>query len=274
VQEAHPATPVEILGLEGVPEAGDEFFVVKDEKKAKTLSQLKQGEAKRRGMTGSQRVTLEDLHTRIEEGTIKELKIILKADVQGSVEAIQQSFEQLDTKEVKVNIIHSATGNISESDVMLAMVSNAVIIGFHVRTDVKAEDLAKNERIDINVYDVIYEAVDSVKAAMEGLLEPVEKEVFQGRAEIREVFSTKTGKIAGCAVTKGVIHRKDRVRVIRGKEIVFEGTLNNLRRFKEDAREVKEGFECGISVKNFNDIRKNDIIETFIIEKIARRLEK
>ncbi|MFQ5951923.1 MAG: translation initiation factor IF-2, partial [Candidatus Omnitrophota bacterium] len=274
VKEATPATPVEVLGLEGVPEAGDEFFVVKDEKKARTLALLKQNEMRQRGMAGSQRVTLEDLHSRIEEGTIKELKIILKADVQGSVEAIQSSLVELGTKEVKVNIIHSGVGNINESDVMLAMVSNAVIIGFHVKTDVKAEELSRKERVDINVYDVIYEAVDSVKAAMEGLLEPVEQEVFQGRAEIREIFPTKTGKIAGCAVLKGVIHRKDRIRVKRGQEVVHEGTLNNLKRFKEDAREVKEGFECGISIKNFNDIKKNDIIEAYIIEKVARRLEK
>ena len=274
VQEAHPAMPVEILGLEGVPKAGNEFFVVKDEKKARTLSQIKQGEMKKRGLAGSQRVTLEDLHTRIEEGSIKELTIILKADVQGSVEAIQQSLEQLSTKEVKVNTIHSAAGNISESDVMLAMVSNAVIIGFHIKTDVQAGELAKSEKVDINVYDVIYEAVDSVKAAMEGLLEPVEQEVFQGRAEVREVFSTRTGKIAGCAVLKGVIHRKDHVRVKRDQEVIHEGTLDNLRRFKEDAREVREGFECGISVKNFNNIKKNDIIETYVIEKVARRLEK
>ncbi|MGD2278996.1 MAG: translation initiation factor IF-2 [Candidatus Omnitrophota bacterium] len=274
VKEVHPATPAEILGLEGVPEAGDEFFVVKDEKKAKTLSLLKQDEMRRRGMAGSQRVTLEDLHSRIEEGTIKELKIILKADVQGSIEALQHSLVDLGTKEVKVNIIHAGVGNINESDVMLAMVSNAVIIGFHVKVDVSADELAKGENVDINVYDVIYEAVDSVKAAMEGLLEPVEKEVFQGRAEVREIFPTKTGKVAGCAVTKGVIHRKDRIRVKRGQEIVHEGEINALRRFKDDVRDVREGFECGISIKNFANIRKNDVIEAYVIEKVARRLGK
>jgi translation initiation factor IF-2 len=266
VTEAPPASPVEILGLQGVPQAGDEFFVVKDEKKARTLSLLKQNEMRQRGMAGSQRVTLEDLHARIEEGSIKELKIIMKADVQGSVEAIQQSLRELGTKEVKVNIIHAAVGNISESDVMLAMVSNAVIIGFHVKTDPAADELARSEKIDINVYDVIYEAIDSIKAAMEGLLEPVEQEVFQGRAEVREVFSTKAGKVAGCAVLKGTIHRKDRMRVKRAQEIVFEGEVDALRRFKDDVREVKEGFECGISLRNFNDIRKKDILEAFIIE--------
>jgi translation initiation factor IF-2 len=274
VTEALPASPVEILGLEGVPEAGDEFFVVKDEKKARTLSLLKQDEVRQRGMAGSQRVTLEDLHNRIQEGSIKELKIVLKADVQGSVEAIQHSLEELGTKEVKIKIIHSGVGDINESDTMLAMVSNAVIIGFHVKADVKAAELAKSEKIDVNVYDVIYEAIDSVKAAMEGLLEPVEQEVFQGRVEIREVFPSRGAKIAGCAVIKGVIHRKDRIRVKRGQEVVHEGAIDNLKRFKEDAREVREGFECGISIKNFNDIKKNDIIEAYIIEKVARRLEK
>jgi len=274
IEEAPPATPVEILGLAGVPEAGDEFFVVKDERKAKILSELKQQELKKKALGASQRITLEDLHSHILDGTMKELNVILKADVQGSVGALEKSLMDLSTDEVKVNVIHSTVGAINESDFMLAVVSNAVIIGFHIKIDAKADELAKNEKIDIHMYDVIYEAISDVEAAMEGLLEPEEKEVFQGAAEIREVFGTRKGKVAGCSVTKGVIHRKDKVRVKRGKEVVHEGYLENLKRFKDDVRDVKEGFECGMSVKGFNDIRKKDIIEAFIVEKVARRLDK
>lgn len=275
VEEAPPSTPVEVLGLQGVPEAGEEFFVVKDEKKARTLASLKQGDRKAKSRAGSQRVTLEDLHSRIVEEGMKELKMILKADVQGSVEALKQALDELSTSEVKLDMIHSAVGNINESDVMLAMVSDALILGFHVKTDVKAEELAKSERVDIHTYDIIYEAIADVKAGMEGLLEPEEREVFQGSAQVLEVFSaSKVGKAAGCKVTKGVIHRKDLIKVKRGQEVVHKGEIASLKRFKDDVKDVREGFECGIAVKNFNNIRKNDIIEAYIIEKIARRLEK
>jgi translation initiation factor IF-2 len=275
VNEALPSTPVEVLGLQGVPAAGDEFFVVKDEKKAKTLCSLKQSETRKEKMAESKRITLEDFHSYVVEGTVKELKIVLKADVQGSAEALKQSFEELKTEEVKTSIIHSAAGNINESDIMLAMVSNGVIIGFSVKVDPQAEELAKAEKVDIHLYDIIYEAIADIKASLEGLLEPEEKEVFQGRAEVREVFVTsKAGKVAGCSVIKGVIHRKDRVKLKRGGEVVFDGEINDLKRFKDDVKDVKEGFECGISIRGFNDIRKNDIIEAYIIEKVARRLEK
>ena len=273
VAAAPPATPVEILGLQGVPEAGEEFFVVKDEKRARTLSLLKQNEDTRKGRAGSQRVTLEDLHNRIAEGSMKELKIVLKADVQGSLEALKQSLEDLSTSEVKVNIIHGAVGNINESDAMLAMVSDAIVIGFNVKKDNSADDLAKSEKIDVHLYDIIYEAIADVKAGMEGLLEPELKEVFQGRAEIRELYPAKTGQALGCAATKGTLRRKDRVRILRGEEVLFEGEISSLKRFKDDVREVREGFEFGIAVKGFGAAKKGDIIETFIIEKIARRLE-
>ena len=273
VESAPPATPVEVLGLQDVPFAGDEFFVVKDEKKAKTLALLKQSDTRNKKMTSGQRVTLEDLHNRILEGNMKEIVIVLKADVQGSVEALSQSLGELATSEVKVKMVHSAVGNINESDIMLALVSNAVVIGFNVKVDTKAEDLARNESIDVHVYDVIYEAIADVKAGMEGLLEPELKEVFQGRAQVLEIFSSKTGKAAGCKIVKGVIRRKDKIRIKRQQETVFEGDINSLKRFKDDVREAKEGFECGISIKGFNDVRKNDIIESFVIEKIARRLD-
>ncbi|NQT32372.1 MAG: translation initiation factor IF-2 [Candidatus Omnitrophica bacterium] len=275
VENVLPATPVEVLGLQGVPESGEEFYVVKDEKKAKTLIELKQGQRRKDKRGGSRGVTLEGFHDRLLEGSMKELKIILKADVQGSIEALQQSLEELSTDEVKLESVHSAVGDINESDIMLAVVSNAIIIGFHVKVDVNAEAIQKRERIDVHLYDVIYEAIADVKAGMEGLLEPDENEVFQGRAEVREVFSaSKIGKAAGCMVIKGTIHRKDRVRIKRAKETIHEGEINALRRFKNDAKDVKEGFECGITIKNFTDIRTGDIIETYIIEKIARRLEK
>ena len=274
IKEAPPSTPVEILGLQGVPEAGEEFYIVKDEKKARTLALLKQDQSRNKSMAKSQGVTLEDFHNRLVEGSIKELKIILKGDVQGSVEALKQSLEELSTDEVKLDIIHLAVGDINESDAILAMVSNAIVIGFHVKVTQQADAISKSEKVDIRQYDIIYEAIADVRAGMEGLLEPEEKEVFQGSAQIREVFPSKTGKAAGCAVTKGTIHRKDRVRVKRGSEVVFEGEISALKRFKDDAKEVREGFECGISLKGFNNINKNDVIEAFIIEKIARRLEK
>jgi len=273
IKSAPPTTPVEVLGLEGLPESGEEFFVVKDEKKAKTLAGLKQNESRHKNMTGSKRVTLEDLHSYIASGNVKELTVILKADVQGSVEALKHSLKELETSEVKINMVHSAAGNVNESDIMLAMVSNAIVIGFNVKVDLQADSLAKSERIDVRVYDIIYEAIADVKAGMEGLLEPEEVEVVQGSAQIREIFPSKSGKAAGCAVIKGVIHRKDRIRIKRAKETVHEGDIASLKRFKDDVREVKEGFEFGISIKGFNAIRKNDIIEAFIIEKIARRLE-
>ncbi|MFH1877429.1 MAG: translation initiation factor IF-2 [Candidatus Omnitrophota bacterium] len=273
VSEALPATPVEVLGLQGVPEAGEEFFVVKDEKKAKTLATLKQGERRQKNMAVNKRISLEEFHSLMMQGEVKELKMVLKADVQGSIEAIEHSLQELETKEVKVTIIHSAVGNINESDVMLAMVSNAIVIGFHVKIDTKAEEIAKREEVDVHLYDIIYEVIADIKAGMEGLLEPEEKEVYQGSAKVLEVFSaSKIGKVAGCSVIKGTIHRKDRIRVKRGEEIVFQGEINALKRFKDDVKDVKEGFECGISAKGFNDIHKNDILEAYVIEKIARRL--
>ncbi len=274
IEEASPSTPVEILGLQGVPEAGDEFFVVKDEKKARTLSLLKQRETRQSRMAGSQRITLEDFHSRVMKGDVKELKIILKADVQGSVEALEQSLESLSTEDVKVSFVHSMVGDVNESDVMLAMVSSAVIIGFNVKVDPKAESLGKREKIDVRVYDVIYESISDVKAAMEGLLEPIEREVLQGVAQVKEVFSSKGGKAAGCVITKGTVHRKDRVRIKRGKEVVYEGGIAALKRFKDDVKDVREGFECGISFSNFNEIRAGDVVEAYMIEKVARRLEK
>lgn len=273
IEEAGPSKPAIILGLSGVPMAGDEFFSVKDEKKARTLSLLKQDEARALKLRSSKRVTLEDFYSKMKEGVTKELNILLKGDVQGSVEALKASLNDLSAKDVKVNVIHADVGNISESDVMLAVVSNAVVIGFNVKVDEGAENVAAKEGIEIKVYGIIYEAIQDVVAAMEGLLEPVSSEVFVGRAMVKQVFQvTKSGTIAGCMVTKGKIVRTGIVKLIRDKEVVYTGKIGGLKRFKDDAREVAEGFECGIGLERHNDIKAGDIIEIYRIEKVARRL--
>jgi len=274
ITDAPPSKPVSILGLSGVPMAGDEFFVVKDEKKAKTLSVLKQDEARRKRLKSSQRVTLEDFYKQMKDGAVKELNILLKGDVQGSVEAIKKSLFDLGTKDVKVNVIHADVGNINESDIMLAVVSNAVVIGFNVKVDSGAEALAQKEGIDTKIYGIIYEALQDITAAMEGLLEPFLKEVFVGRALVKQVFKvTKAGTIAGCSVVKGKIVRTGTAKLIREKNVVYEGKLVSLKRFKDDAREVNEGFECGIGLDRHDDIKTGDLIEIYAIEKVARRLD-
>lgn len=274
VESAPPSTPVEVLGLQGVPEAGDEFFVVKDEKKAKTLALLKQEEKRNKELRKSQRVSLEHLYEQIKEGKLKELKIIVKADVQGSLEAIQRSFDGINQQEVKLKIIHTGVGNINESDIMLAVVTDAIIIGFTVKIDPQADELAKKENIEVKVYDIIYEAINDVKAAMEGLLEPILKEVFQGRAKVQQVFRvTKLGFIAGSIVMKGTIARSHGIKVLRAGQEVYKGKIRSLKRFKDDVRDVSDGIECGIALEGFTDIKSGDIIESFTIEKVARRLE-
>ncbi|MCM8790862.1 MAG: translation initiation factor IF-2 [Candidatus Omnitrophica bacterium] len=274
VEEAPPSKPVTVLGLSGVPMAGDEFFVVKDEKKARTLSLLKQDEARSRRLKMSQRVTLEDFYSKMKEGATKELVILLKGDVQGSVEALKASLLELSTKDVKVSIIHADVGNISESDVMLAVASNAVVIGFNVKVDDGASALAAKEGIEIKTYGIIYEAIEDVKAAMEGLLEPVSKEVFVGRAIVKQIFRvTKAGTIAGSQVVRGKIVRTGIAKLVRDKNVVYEGKIASLKRFKDDVREVAEGFECGIGLAGHDDIKVGDLIEVYQIEKIARRLE-
>ncbi len=274
VNDAPPSTPVTILGLSGVPMAGDEFFSVKDEKKARTLSLLKQDEERDKRLKISKRVTLEDFYKQAKESGAKELRIVLKADVQGSVEALKRSLEQLSTKEVQLNIIHIGVGNINESDVMLSVVSNCVIIGFNIKIDPEADETARKENIEIKVYGIIYEAIADVQAAMEGLLEPVSKEVFVGRAQVRQAFRvSKVGTVAGSYVLKGKIIRAGIARLIRDKQVVYEGRISSLKRFKDDAREVAEGFECGIGLQNHDDIKEGDLIEVYQIEKVARRLE-
>lgn len=274
IKEAPPSKPVSILGLSGVPMAGEEFFVVKDEKKARTLSLLKQDEERARRLRSSKRITLEDFYQKMKEGAVKELAILLKGDVQGSIEAIQKSLLDLNTKDVKIVIVHADVGNINESDIMLAMVSNAVVMGFNVKVDEGAQELAAKEDIEIKIYGIIYEAIQDVIAAMEGLLEPYQKEIFVGRASVKQVFKvTKAGTIAGCQVMRGKITRHGVAKLVRNKEVVYVGKIGGLKRFKDDVKEVSEGVECGIALDRHDDIKEGDLIELYQIEKVARRLD-
>ena len=274
VKEAGPAKPVEILGLSGVPSAGERFYVVADEKKARVMVEARRLDAEKKKLQArGQKISLEDFYNKIKEGEVKELKIILKADVQGSLEAIKDSLEKLSTPEVKLFVIHGQVGNVNESDIMLASASNAVILGFHVSTTPGAKALSKQEGVDVRFYNIIYEAVEDVKAAMEGMLEPIMEETFLGRADVKQVFKvSKVGTVAGCFISKGVIPRNATAKLIRDKEVVFKGKISSLKRVKDDAKEVKEGFECGISL-SFKDIRKGDTIEAIEVRKVARRLK-
>ncbi len=271
---AGPSTPVEVIGLDGVPQAGDVFQVVKDDRTAKEIVSARIEKARAPAPAQPRKMTLEDLYGKISEGGAKELTIVLKADVQGSAEALKGSLEKLSTDKVRLRVLHEAIGGITESDVLLAAASNAVIIGFNVRPESKAQALAEREKVDVRTYRVIYEAVDDVRAAMEGLLEPTLKEQSLGRAEVRQVFVVpRIGAIAGSYVLQGVISRASTgVRVIRDGVVVYQGKLGSLRRFKDDVREVQTGYECGIGVENFNDVKVGDVIEAFSMEKIAAKL--
>lgn len=274
VKEAPPSKPVEILGLSGMVKAGDTFYAVEDEKKAREIATLKQEKLKEKRAVSAKRITLEELYQHIKEGSIKELKLILKADVGGSIEALRDSLLKIQSQDVQLKIIHQGSGDINESDIMLAAASNAIIVGFHVEMTPEAEQKAKEEEVEVRMYRVIYEAISDVKAAMEGLLEPHTKETTLGRAEVRQVFKVSNfGQIAGCAVIKGTIARNALIRVIRNNEIIFDGKISSLKRLKDDVREVQEGFECGIGVSEFQDFKVGDIIEAYRIEKIAKKLE-
>ena len=275
IKEAGPAKPVEILGLPEVPKAGDRFLVVTDEKLARTLVEQRQEQRAQRAITHPNRITLEDLHTRIAEGKLKELRLILKADVQGSLEAIVQSLQKIDTEKegVQFKLLHVGVGDINESDTILAAASDAIVVGFHVGIEPKVQVLAAAEGVDVHIYQIIYELVAAIKAAIEGLLEPTIEETFLGRAEVRKLFQvSKFGMVAGCMVTKGMIRRDCTVRVIRGRDRVFEGKLANLKRVKDDAREVQEGLECGISIEGNADWQVGDLIEAWELKKVARKL--
>ncbi len=273
VQEAGPAMPVEVIGLPGVPDSGDIFVAMKDEKQAKEIATLRQIKLRELELAKHAKMSLEQLYEKIQKGEVKDLNVIVKADVQGSVEAVAESLRKLSTDAVRLNVIHTAVGAITETDVNLATASNAIIIGFSIRPEVKAQAMAEKEGVDIRLYNVIYDAVDDVRKAMEGLLEPVLKEKFLGRAEIREIFSVpKIGNVAGCYVLDGKILRNAQVRLLRDNVVVYQGKLGTLRRFKDDVKEVATGYECGMGLENYNDIKQGDIIEAFEMEKVAAKL--
>ena len=274
IQEVPPGYSAEVLGLDSVPEAGERFLVIEDEKMAHNLAEQAILEKRERMMHGgAKRLSLEDLYNRISEGNFKELKIIAKADVQGSVEALAQALGKIVSAKCGVRIIHGGVGVINESDVMLAAASDAIILGFHVKADVKAQQIAVKEGVDIRYYSIIYEAIEDVAKAMEGLLEPTYKEVIDGKAQIRKIFtSSKVGAIGGAVVIKGKITRQNSARILRDNIVVFDGKLRALKRFKDDVRDVAEGHECGLSFNGFNDLQENDIVESYRLEKFASKL--
>ena len=272
IKSAGPSIPVEVLGLSEVPAAGDRFVVDKDEKTARNMAEIRKDKIKTESHQASHRVSLEDLYSQIQEGKGKELSIIVKADVQGSVEAIRQSLEKLSTDDVKVRVIHGAVGAITETDITLATASNALMIGFNVRPDSNAVAMAEKDGVDIKTYRIIYDAIEDVKSAMIGMLDPEYKEVINGKAEVRMTYKiSNVGTIAGCYVTDGKIVRNSEVRVIRDGIVIFESVLASLKRFKDDAKEVNKGYECGLSVERFNDLKEGDIIESFTMEAVKRK---
>ena len=270
LQEAPPSTPVEILGMEGLPQAGDQFVVVVDRDKARGISEYREQKAREATLAKSSRVSLEGLAEQIKSAGIKELNIILKGDVQGSVEVLSDLLGKLSNDKVRLKVLRSGVGAITESDVLLASASNAIIIGFNVRPERKAQELAEQEKVDIRLHSIIYELQDEIKRAMSGLLEPTIKETYQGRAEVLETFRIpKVGTVAGCRVADGLIKRDSEVRLLRDNVVIFKGKIGSLRRFKDDANEVRNGMECGIAIANYGDIKVGDVIEAFVTERVA-----
>ena len=271
VKKAGPSTPVEIMGLTEVPEAGDTFYEVKDEKTAKHLIERRKRQAREKSINATTKLTLDNLFSQMEEGKLKQLNIIVKADVQGSVEAVKQSLEKLSNEEVRVKVIHSAAGAVTETDVTLAKVSNAIIIAFNVRPGVTAKDMAEKDEVEIKQYSVIYQAIEDIEAAMKGMLDPEFEEKVIGTAEIRQTFKVSSiGTIGGAYVLTGKLERHSGVRVIREDVVIHQGELASLKRFKDDAKEVSKGFECGLQIKDYDDIKEGDIIEAFVMEEIKR----
>jgi len=271
--EAGPAQPVSVLGIGGAPSAGDKFNVMDDEKEAKTIAQKREQLYREQGLRTTKHITLDEIGRRLAIGDFKELNIIVKGDVDGSIEALSDALINLSTEEIQVNVIHKGVGAITEADVNLASASDAVIIGFQVRPSIGARKLAEAEQIDIRLYSIIYKAIEELKAAMEGMLSPDIEEKILGSAEIRETFDiTKVGTIAGCYVMDGIIKRSSKIRVIRDGIVVHTGTLGSLKRFKDDVREVKNNYECGLNIDKFNDIKIGDIVEAFEEVEVARKL--
>jgi translation initiation factor IF-2 len=270
IRKAEPSTPVEVLGLDSMPEAGDDFQVVTDTAKAKQIVNFRDQRLKESLLAKSSRITLEQLHKQMKAGEVKELPVIIKTDVGGSAEVLTESLQKLSNDKVKVRVIHSGVGAINESDILLASASNAIVIGFNVRPDRKAQATAEQEKVDVRLHTIIYNLTDEMKKAMSGLLAPVFKEVYRGKAEVRETFRiSKVGAVAGCQVTDGSIPRDSECRVLRDNVVVHTGKIGSLRRFKDDVSEVKIGMECGITLANFSDLKQADIIEAYATERVA-----
>ena len=271
INEAGPSMPVEIIGFNDVPDAGDTLYATADERLARQVAEERHDKERAAQIKAMQKTTLDDLFSQMKEGEVKDLNIIIKADVQGSVEAVRQSLEKLTNDEVRVRSIHGGVGAINESDIMLATSSNAIVIGFNVRPDAKARAMAEREGVDMRMYRIIYDAIEEVKAAMKGMLAPKFKEVILGHAEIRNTFKVSgVGTVAGCMVTDGLVRRNGKVRLLRDNIVIFEGNLDSLKRFKDDAREVNAGYECGIGLEGYNDMKELDVIECFIMEEIEK----
>jgi len=272
-KEAGPSIPVEIQGLAEVPQAGDEFMVMADERRAREIATYRAGKFRNTKLAKQQAAKLENMFADMSAGEVKTLPIIIKADVQGSQEALSASLLKLSTDEVRVQLVYAGVGGISESDVNLAIASGAVVIGFNVRADAGARKLAEGNDVDLRYYNIIYDAVDELKAAMSGMLAPEKREEVIGMAEIRTVFvASKIGTVAGCMITQGMVTRSAHFRLLRDNVVVYTGELESLKRLKDDVREVKEGFECGIKLKNFNDIKEGDQLEFFEVKEVARTL--
>jgi translation initiation factor IF-2 len=273
LEEAPPSTPVELLGLEGLPQAGDQFVVVADREKARGISDYREQKAREATLAKSSRVSLEGLAEQLKTAGMKELNVILKGDVQGSVEVLSDLLSKQSTDKVRVKILHSGVGAITETDVLLASASNAIIIGFNVRPERKASEIAEQEKVDIRLHSIIYELQDEIRKAITGMLEPVIKETYQGRADVRDTFRIpKVGTVAGCVVQDGLIKRDSEVRLLRDNVVVFKGKISSLRRFKEDVSEVRNGLECGIAIQNYGDVKVGDVIEAFVTERVAAEM--
>lgn len=272
IKKAGPSTPVEVLGLSDVPNAGDLLYKVTDEKEARQIAEKRKEKQRESELQKtSQKVSLDELFNKIKEGQKVDLNIIIKADTQGSVEALKQALEKLSNKEIEVKVIHGGVGAVTETDIMLAAASNAIIIGFNVRPEANAKKVAEKEKVDVRTYRVIYEAIDDVKAAMKGMLEPEYREKVIGRLEVRATFKVPgVGVVAGCYVLEGKVTRKSKIRVLRDSVIVHEGAIASLKRFKDDVGEVSEGYECGVGIENFNDVKEGDILEAYIMEEVER----
>jgi translation initiation factor IF-2 len=272
-REAGPSTPIEVLGLNGTPLAGDDFVVAENESRARDIGDFRQRRRRDANAASGARGTLEQMFSQIAAGVAKELPVIVKSDVQGSLEAIVGSIEKLSTNEVSVRVLHAAVGGINESDVILAKASAAFIIGFNVRANPQARDLARRDGVEVRYYSIIYDLIEDMRGALSGLLAPTLRERFLGNASIRDVFNiTKVGKVAGCMVTEGAVRRGARVRLLRDNVVVHEGTLRTLKRFKDEVREVNQGYECGMAFENYQDIQAGDVIECFEVEEVARAL--